>query len=66
MLKRVPSGFDASFEFADDLRRRDYFGWAELSEKEATKTGFLDRYTQVCESAAPLVKFICDALKLDF
>ena len=55
-----------SFEFADDLRRRDYFGWAQLSEKEATKTGFLDRYTQVCESAAPLVKFICDALKLDF
>jgi uncharacterized protein (TIGR02453 family) len=23
MLKRIPSGFDADFEFADDLRRRD-------------------------------------------
>jgi uncharacterized protein (TIGR02453 family) len=66
MLKRVPSGFDASFEFADDLRRRDYFGWAELSEQEATKPGFLDVYTRVCESAAPLVKFICDALELEF
>jgi uncharacterized protein (TIGR02453 family) len=66
MLKRVPTGFDASFEFADDLRRRDYFAWAELSEKAATTPGFLDEYTRVCESAAPLVKFICDALGLDF
>jgi uncharacterized protein (TIGR02453 family) len=66
MLKRVPTGFDASFEFADDLRRRDYFAWAELSEKAATTPGFLDEYTRVCESAAPLVKFICDALELDF
>jgi uncharacterized protein (TIGR02453 family) len=66
MLKRVPSGFDPSFEFADDLRRRDYFGWAELSEKKATTPGFLDEYTRVCESAAPLVKFICDALALEF
>jgi uncharacterized protein (DUF2461 family) len=66
MLKRVPSGFDASFEFADDLRRKDYFGWAELSEEKATTPGFLDEYTRVCESAAPLVKFVCDALGLDF
>jgi uncharacterized protein (TIGR02453 family) len=66
MLKRVPSGFDASFEFADDLRRRDYFGWAELSEGKATTPGFLDEYTRVCEAAAPLVKFICDALDLEF
>jgi uncharacterized protein (TIGR02453 family) len=66
MLKRVPSGFDASFEFADDLRRRDYFGWAELSERQATTPGFLNEYTRVCEAAAPLVKFICDALDLEF
>ena len=64
-LKRVPSGFDADFEFADDLRRRDYFGWAELSEKEATTAGFLDRYTQLCAAAMPLVTFICDALDLE-
>jgi uncharacterized protein (TIGR02453 family) len=64
-LKRVPSGFDADFEFADDLRRRDYFGWAELSEKEATTPGFLDRYTELCAAAMPLVTFICDALDLE-
>jgi uncharacterized protein (TIGR02453 family) len=66
MLKRVPSGFDPSFEFADDLRRKDYFGWAELSEEKATTPGFLDEYTRVCEAAVPLVKFLCDALDLEF
>jgi uncharacterized protein (TIGR02453 family) len=65
-LKRVPSGFDSGHEFADDLRRRDYFGWAALSEEMATTPGFLDEYTRICEAAAPLVKFICDALKLEF
>jgi uncharacterized protein (TIGR02453 family) len=65
MLKRVPSGFDAGFEFADDLRRRDYFGWAELSEQDATTPGFLDRYTEVCTSAMPLVAFLCRALDLE-
>jgi uncharacterized protein (TIGR02453 family) len=64
-LKRVPSGFDPDHEFADDLRRRDYFGWAELSEKDATTPGFLDRYTALCAAAMPLVAFICDALDLE-
>jgi uncharacterized protein (TIGR02453 family) len=66
MLKRVPSGFDADHEFAEDLRRKDYFGWAQLSEKAATKPGFLDEYTRICEAGAPLVRFLCDALELEF
>ena len=61
----MPSGFDPDHEFADDLRRRDYFGWAELSEKDATTPGFLDRYTALCAAAMPLVAFICDALDLE-
>ena len=65
-LKRVPSGFDRDHEFADDLRRKDFFGWAELSEKDATTPGFLDRYTEICKSATPLMKFICDALDVEY
>jgi uncharacterized protein (TIGR02453 family) len=64
-LKRIPTGFDASFEFAEDLKRRDFFGWAELSEEDATTPGFLDRYTELCAAAMPLVTFICDALDLE-
>ena len=65
-LKRVPTGFDADHEFAEDLKRRDYFGRAELSEQDATTPGFLDRYTALCEAAMPLMIFICDALKLAY
>jgi uncharacterized protein (TIGR02453 family) len=65
-LKRIPTGFDAEHEFADDLRRKDYFGWAELSEKTATAPAFLDEYTRICEAGVPLVRFICDALDLEF
>ena len=66
MLKRVPSGFPADHEFADDLRRRDYFGWTQLSEEKATAPAFLDEYTRICEAAAPLMRFICRALDLEF
>ena len=66
MLKRVPPGLPADHEFADDFRRRDYFGWGETTEKIATADGFLDEYTRMCEAAAPLVRFICRALDLEF
>jgi uncharacterized protein (TIGR02453 family) len=66
MLKRVPSGLPADHEFVDDFRRRDYFGWAETTEKVATADGFLDEYTRICEAAAPLVRFICRALELEY
>ena len=65
-LKRVPTGFSADHEFADDLRRRSYFGWAELSEEIVTAPGFLDEYVRICQAGVPLVSFICDALDLEF
>jgi hypothetical protein len=30
-LKRVPPWADQSHPFADDLRRKDFFGWAGLT-----------------------------------
>ena len=65
-LKRIPTGFPADHELADDLRRRSFFGWAELSEGIATGPAFLDEYTRICAAGAPLVRFICDALDLEF
>jgi uncharacterized protein (TIGR02453 family) len=65
-LKRVPSGFDKDHPLADDLKRKDFFASVRLSEEAATAPGFLDRYTRVCESAAPLMRFLCDALALPY
>jgi uncharacterized protein (TIGR02453 family) len=65
-LKRVPSWADSEHAFADDLKRKDFFGWARLSEKEVVAPGFIDEYARICRTAAPLTRFICDALELPY
>jgi uncharacterized protein (TIGR02453 family) len=66
MLKRVPSGFHKDHPLAEDLRRKDYYCWARLSEADATAPDFLDRYTRLCEAAAPLMRFLCRALEVPY
>jgi uncharacterized protein (TIGR02453 family) len=65
-LKRVPSWADSGHPFADDLRRKDFFGWGRLSEDDATAPGFVDEYAKVCRAASPLMRFICGALEVPF
>jgi uncharacterized protein (TIGR02453 family) len=65
-LKRVPHGFDKEHPHAEDLKRKDYFAWVRLSEGAATGPTFLDDYTRLCESAAPLMRFLCRALALAY
>jgi uncharacterized protein (TIGR02453 family) len=65
-LKRVPSWADADHPFADDLRRKDFYGWARLSEDDVLAPGFVDEYAGLCRAASPLMQFLCDALELPF
>ena len=65
-LKRVPSWADAEHAFADDLRRKDFFGWARLDEDEVVAPGFVDEYAGICRAAAPLAHFLCDAFEVPF
>jgi uncharacterized protein (TIGR02453 family) len=65
-LKRVPPWADAEHPFADDLKRKDFFGWATLSENDVVAAGFVDRYARICRSAAPLMQFLCDALEVPY
>jgi uncharacterized protein (TIGR02453 family) len=64
--KRVPPAFPADHEHADDLRRNGWVGSVTLSETVATTPGFLDEYTRICEAGAPLLRFLCRALDLEF
>jgi uncharacterized protein (TIGR02453 family) len=61
-LKRPPAGFDADHPLIDDLKRKGFFGWTKLSERTATKPGFLDEYERLCREVWPLVRFLCKAL----
>jgi uncharacterized protein (TIGR02453 family) len=65
-LKRVPPWADAEHPFADDLRRKDFFGWARLSEDDVLAPGLLDEYAGICRAAAPLMSFLCDALEVPY
>ena len=65
-LKRVPPWADPEHPFAADLKRKDFFAWARLSEGDVVVPGFVDEYARICRTAAPLMRFLCDALELPF
>jgi uncharacterized protein (TIGR02453 family) len=65
-LKRVPPWADPMHPFAEDLKRKDFFGWARLSERNVVAPGFLDEYARICQAAAALMQFLCDALEVPY
>jgi uncharacterized protein (TIGR02453 family) len=65
-LKRVPPWADPEHPFADDLKRKDFFGSASLSEADVVAPGFVDAYARICRTAAPLMRFLCKALDVPF
>jgi uncharacterized protein (DUF2461 family) len=62
----VPPWADPEHRFAEDLKRKDFFGWAKLSEKDVVGAGLVDDYAQVCRAAAPLMRFLCGALEVPY
>jgi uncharacterized protein (TIGR02453 family) len=65
-LKRVPPWADAEHQFADDLRRKDFFASTRLTQEEVVAPGFVDRYARTCGGVAPLVHFLCDAFEVPY
>ena len=65
-LKRAPAGYDPDHPLIDDLKRKDFVGYAMLSEEAVTAPGFLDEYTRLCRAATPFVAFLCDAVGAPF
>ena len=65
-LKRVPPWADPEHPFADDVKRKDFFGWAQLSEADVVVPGFVDDYAGICRAAVPLMQLLCDALEVPF
>ena len=63
-LKRGPAGFPLAHEHIDDLRRQQMYMLTELTEDEVVSEGFIDRFTEVCRRAAPIIEFQTKALGL--
>ncbi|WP_457097559.1 DUF2461 domain-containing protein [Lysobacter sp. P5_B9] len=66
MLTRMPRGFPQDFEFADDLRRKNFAAFRAIDD--ATMAGPRLRKTIETDLAglAPFVDYLCAALDLEF
>ena len=65
-LARPPRGFDPEHPFVQDLKLRDFIGIRELDEKTVTSQRFLETFVAACKDAAPLMRFLCEALGLQY
>jgi uncharacterized protein (TIGR02453 family) len=65
-LKRPPSGFDPDHPMIEDLKRKNFMAMTHLTQKAVTSDSFVDQYTKLCRTAAPLMGFLCEALGLPF
>jgi uncharacterized protein (TIGR02453 family) len=66
LLKRPPRGFDPGHPLINDLKRRDFTASTRLRQADITSTGFMDTYAATVEAAAPLMRFLCEAIGLGF
>jgi len=65
-LKRPPRGFDPDHPHIEDLKLKSFYVMTEAAAGDALQAGFIDEVEAAFRRAAPLNRFICDALELDF
>ncbi len=65
-LKRVPAGYDKAHPHAEDLKRKSHAATHAFSEELVVQPDFMDRYAAACQQAAPIMRFICEALGVAF
>jgi len=65
-LKRQPRGFDPEHPLIDDIKRKDFVCVEEFTPEAACTAGFLDRVEASCRAAAPLVRFLTEAVGQEF
>ncbi len=65
-LKRPPRGFDPEHPLVEDLKRKDFLVDFYFTEADAVEADFLDRFVSFCRSATPLMKFLTEALEVEF
>jgi uncharacterized protein (TIGR02453 family) len=61
-LKRVPRGYDATHPCVEDLKRKSFTTGRRFTERGASASDFLERFTGACRDAAPLMQFLSRAL----
>jgi len=65
-LKRAPRGIDEQHLHVEDLKRKSFYVMSTTTAEIAGREEFVDEVAQGITRAAPLNRFICDALGLPF
>jgi uncharacterized protein (TIGR02453 family) len=65
-LKRPPRGYAEDHAFIEDLKRKDHIAFCNLSDREITAPGLVAEVVDRFRRAAPYLRWIAEAVRLDF
>ena len=65
-LKRPPAGFDKEHPLIEELKRKDFIAYLDLTEADPVAPGFLDRFIELCGEASEFMRFLCDGARVDY
>ncbi len=65
-LTRPPRGYAADHPAIEDLKRKDFVAIAPLSLAEVTRPGLVKLASQRFAETVPLIKFLCEALDVQY
>jgi uncharacterized protein (TIGR02453 family) len=65
-LKRPPKGYDPGHKYIEYIKMKDFWAGAELPRKVLTGDELYNHVIEIYGGAAPLMKFLCEALGLPF
>lgn len=65
-LKRPPKGFAADHPLIEDIKRKDFVGFVEWAPEASLAADFSKRVLQAWRAGTPLMRFVCEALGLEF
>lgn len=65
-LQRPPKGFDPEHPLIDDLKRKDFMATTSLTQGQITNAEFMALFEDHCRRAVPLLRFLCQAVDVEF
>ena len=65
-LKRPPRGFDPEHPLIEELKRKDFISIENFSQTKACSASFVDAVAESFRTAAPLVRFLTEAVGQSF
>lgn len=65
-LSRPPKGFDPAHPLIEDLKRKSFYVMQVSSEAEAASPAFVNEVAKAYADAGPAMRFLCDALAVEY